>query len=227
MRSTDECAQIENELKKAEDITCIYGEPDIANYQAYNSELRQLDKEMQSFVLASRQGLTALVPGRVVVLNTKTLPGALAVLIRTTLAVGAAAISASADGPLQRSFQFLVLTGRCMYYLPSYCCALTVFVDVRRNIETAPAAGNVGNQLVDLPISAITSITTQRLRLDVRSIWHSITYTNIILGLLGTTGQCGYRRINAAASAASRSYTGGSAPYGSDEGNEDPGYRLC
>lgn len=42
-------------MKKAEDITCIYGEPDIANYQALNSELRQLDKDMQAFILNSRQ----------------------------------------------------------------------------------------------------------------------------------------------------------------------------
>jgi hypothetical protein len=77
--------------------------------------MRQLDKDIQAFVLQSRQGLSALVPGRVVLLNTKILPGALAVLIKPTLAVGTAALTATAgeSGPLQRSFQFLVLQGRC------------------------------------------------------------------------------------------------------------------
>ncbi len=131
-------AQVENELKKAEEIVCIFGEPDIENYHSLYSELRRIDKDMQTFILQSRQvrlprelvacrsaqvallrlqGIAALVPGRVVTINSKVHSNAIGVIIRpsafstASLTASVAASATGTEGP-QKSFQVLILKGR-------------------------------------------------------------------------------------------------------------------
>ncbi len=55
--------------KSLEPVTCIYGEPDIHNYHNYARQYAAIEDQSQNYIMNSRQGASAMVPGRVVMLK--------------------------------------------------------------------------------------------------------------------------------------------------------------
>ncbi|PRP78199.1 hypothetical protein PROFUN_13996 [Planoprotostelium fungivorum] len=150
-------SRAENVLKTLAPIDCIFGEPDIENYHALHSEKKRIEEDMQVTILSSKSAAQSLVPGRLVVVNTKEYPQALATVLK---------LAPDTLRPTDvRKAKLLVLVDRTEK-------------NSKGPITINPGI-NMGNEgvIADLPLNAISRITKEKLKTDVSKITGTSTDT--------------------------------------------------
>jgi len=80
-RSVQHLKNAERDFKNLEEITCIYGEPDIENYHSLSSQIVSMNSELQEYIV-SQSTSTHLHQGRLLVFSSENYPQAYGVIVK-------------------------------------------------------------------------------------------------------------------------------------------------
>jgi antiviral helicase SKI2 len=179
------------ELEK-EDVECIFGEPDIESYHYYASQVTHLNEKINHFLLSSRTAAQSLVPGRVVMISSKSYPNSLSVILRiadtsrpSSSAPSLASNSLSASGGTVSALRKVSGKPNHLSRLVTLCFALSscftplsshlpqFLPKMFQGIVLLPTLdGNQGEwqRVIEFQLGDITAICKAKLNIDIQAV---------------------------------------------------------